>query len=50
MKELDKKISELFMSMIKSWDKIDKLQSGEIFFNNHLSIYASKKKQGRRFK
>lgn len=43
MTELDKKVSDLFMSMIKSWDKIKNIENGSIEFDNGLKIYARKK-------
>lgn len=43
MTELDKKVSDLFMDMIKSWDKIKNIENGYIEFDNGLKIYAYKK-------
>lgn len=43
MTELDKKVSDLFMNMIKSWDKIKNIENGSIEFDNGLKIYACKK-------
>lgn len=43
MTELDKKVSDLFMNMIKSWDKIKNIENGHIEFDNGLKIYACKK-------
>lgn len=43
MTELDKKVSELFIAMINSWNKIKNIEKGSIEFDNGLKIYACKK-------
>lgn len=43
MTELDKKVSDLFMKMIKSWNKSQNISGGVIKFDNDLTIGAYKK-------